>query len=332
MAIISIPSSIGGVTIPGTSTNGPLGALFNDIFGTTNLQYPRDLQSLTRGHYVMIEVKDINPVGYTEGTAYNVAAAASGVASAAVNGVKGAVSSFVSNPLGTITSLSQSFLGTGTQSSEATLNPQSYTTRGTISLYIPETMAFSYASQYNDVSALSVVGQSMGAVLDLIPKSENVLGKAISSIKDVASADAARLALKAGGLAVNPKLQLIYEGLGFREYQLAFTFTPYSQQEADTVTSIINTFKKYAAPRVVEGAGGMFFIPPAVFAPKFYFNGQENKKVNAVTESVITNLQVNYSPNGWSTFNDGSPVQTTLTIDFKETKLLDRDTLTGGNY
>ena len=47
---------------------------------------------------------------------------------------------------------------------------------------------------------------------------------------------------------------------------------------------------------------------------------------------MIENIDVNYAPNGWSTFGDGSPVQTTLTIQFKETELLDRDTLVTGNY
>jgi hypothetical protein len=326
MAIISIPSSIGGVTIPGTSTNGPLGALFNDIFGTTNLQYPRDLQSLTRGHYIMFEIKDINPIGYDSSTNYSLG-----------SGLLNGASNLGKNVLNSVENLfSSSSSGNGTTATDSTLTAQTYTTRGTISLYIPETMAFSYASQYNDISATSVGAQAIGAALNtvenLLPVSKGTFGKALNSAKDIVSGDAVKLGLKAAGLAVNPKLQLLYEGLGFREYQMAFTFTPYSQQEAKEVTTIINTFKKYAAPRLVDGSGGMFFIPPAVVQPTFYFNGQINKNVNAVTESVITNIQVNYSPNGWSTYNDGAPVQTTLTIDFKETKVLDRDTLVGGNY
>ena len=327
MAIISIPSSIGGVTIPGTSTNGPLGALFNDLFGTTNLQYPRDLQSLTRGHYVMIEIKDINPIGYDSSTSYTIGSGLSNAASNLGGQIANSIQSFFSG--GNSSS-------SGTTATDSTLTAQTYTSRGFISLYIPESMAFSYNSQYNDVSVTSVGAQAIGAALNtvesLIPAAKGAVGKAINSAKDIVSGDAVKLGLKAAGLAVNPKQQLLYEGLGFREYQLAFTFTPYSQAEAQSVTQIVNTFKKYAAPRVVDGSGGMFFVPPAVFQPKFYFNGQENKNVNAVTESVITNIQVNYAPNGWSTFNDGNPVQTTLTIDFKETKVLDRDTLVGGNY
>ena len=58
MAIISIPTSIGGVSIPGAAVSGPLGPLYQNKFGRTDLQYPRDLQSATRGHYVKFEIKE----------------------------------------------------------------------------------------------------------------------------------------------------------------------------------------------------------------------------------------------------------------------------------
>ena len=77
MAIISIPSSIGGVTVPGLATNGPLGILFNNPFARTNLQYPRDLQSTTRGHYVTFEIRDINPIGYQTDSSYTLSTALS---------------------------------------------------------------------------------------------------------------------------------------------------------------------------------------------------------------------------------------------------------------
>jgi hypothetical protein len=328
MAIISIPSSIGGVAIPGLTTNGPLGLLFNNPFSQTNLQYPRDLQSTARGHYVTFLIKDINPVGYEEGTEYTIGG---GIANAVTNEVNEVV-----------TSVKDFFNGTEKQASAATIAPETTTPRGSISLYIPETVNFSYGASYNDVSLTAVVGDTVSSALGTVGKhlskaSEGSkaykLGQGISSLGNIASADAAKLALRQAGLAVNPKLQLLFEGIGFRSYQMTFTFTPYSQQESEQVTKIINTFKKFAAPRIVSGAtAGLFFIPPAVFEPKFYFNGAENKKINAIAQSVIENIDVNYAPNGWSTFGDGAPVQTTLTIQFKETQILDRDTLVTGNY
>jgi hypothetical protein len=322
MAIISIPSSIGGVAIPGLTTNGPLGLLFNNPFDQTNLQYPRDLQSTARGHYVTFLIKDINPVGYDENTGYD------------IEGIKNSVTEGLLN-------ITQIVTGVGLFNPSLQLTPETTTPRGSISLYIPETMSFTYGASYNDVSLTKVAGEGIGAIAKgisgSIPGAESSFGKAISSIgggvANAVTGDAINLALKSVGLAVNPKLQLLFENIGFRTYSMTFTFTPYSQQESEQVTKIINTFKKFAAPRIVKGAtNGMFFIPPAIFEPKFYFNGSENKKVNAVKPSVIENIEVNYAPNGWSTFGDGSPVQTTLTIQLKETEILDRDTLVTGNY
>jgi hypothetical protein len=44
MAIISIPTSIGGVSIPGAALKGPLGKLFGNNNQIEVLSYPRDLQ------------------------------------------------------------------------------------------------------------------------------------------------------------------------------------------------------------------------------------------------------------------------------------------------
>ena len=70
MAIISIPTSIGGVTIPGTTTKGPLGALFDSKYRLGSLQYPRDLGSATKGHVVKFSINEIEPTGYEEGKEY----------------------------------------------------------------------------------------------------------------------------------------------------------------------------------------------------------------------------------------------------------------------
>jgi hypothetical protein len=83
-------------------------------------------------------------------------------------------------------------------------------------------------------------------------------------------------------------------------------------------------FRENAAPTAVKAAAGFFWEPPSAVDIKFMFNNGENLKINKVTRSVITSVDVNYAPNGWSAHNDGNPVQTTMTLAFKEIELLDR--------
>ena len=59
-------------------------------------------------------------------------------------------------------------------------------------------------------------------------------------------------------------------------------------------------------------------------------NGAENENIPKLKRSVVTNVEVNYAPNGWTTHDDGAPVQTTLTINFKEIVLVDSDKVKQG--
>jgi hypothetical protein len=312
MAIISIPSSIGGVSIPGAAVNGPLGALFGNKYNVNNLKYPRDLESATRGHVVKFSINEIQPIGYKENKEYSLSTAVSGVGNAIGNALQP-----VSDFLGT------GKIGDGTTKINLSLEPEKKKLAATVSLYMPDTVSFTYEANYSDEKLTDV---AKGALESLA----GVFGKgAAKLVSGTLDSSAGKLLLKSQGLAVNPNQQLLFDGLNLRTYSLSFTFTPYSKQESDTVKEIIKTFKSYSRPRTVTGSGGMLFIPPATFDLDFLFNGIPNPYINKVAESVITNIDVNYAPEGWSTHSDGSPVQTQMTIQFKEIRLIDRDGATG---
>jgi hypothetical protein len=314
MAIISIPSSIGGVTIPGSVTNGPLGMLFGKK-GGGNLQYPRDLGSATRGHSVRFEIVEVQPVGYQEGKETNFSSIGTGI-SESVKNVASAYSS--AEGFGN---------GVAAAASKLTLEPPKSKIVQTIDLYMPETMAFQYNASYNDIELKSAIQEAVQGAAGMVSKTAAGVVQGVSGAVD---SDAAKLVLKTQGLAVNPMKQLVFQGIDFREFQMAFTFTPYSKQEAQTVKKIIQAFRTAAAPTINKGTGGMFFIPPSVLNIKFLFKGKENPNVNKVTEAAITGIDVNFAPNGWSTYSDGAPVQTTMTVTFRENALVDRNKIKEG--
>ena len=79
------------------------------------------------------------------------------------------------------------------------------------------------------------------------------------------------------------------------------------------------------------GGVGFFFVPPSIFEVTFMYNGAENPNINKLKRCVLTDVNVNYAPNGtWSTHDDGSPVQTSLTLSFKEIELVDRTAVEAG--
>lgn len=320
MALITIPNSIGGISIPGALVSGPLGALFGNKFGRTDLQYPRDLQSSTRGHVVVITVNEVQPATYESIKSSLLKATDSIIGSGediknsfqdAIDTVKnGEVS------IGGILDKTKEILG------NENINIKSPTKKGvaTISLYIPDTMAFQYSSSYSQLSLVDAA------------KDIPVLGKAVGAVSSIINSGPARLLAKGSGFAFNPQQQMLFDGIDFRTYQMSFTFTPYSKEEAQTVAKIVKMFKMHAAPRLAEGTAGMFFVPPSTFNLDFMFNGKINPNVGKVAESVIEGIDVNYSPNGFSTFGDGAPVQTTLTLNFKEIELITREKIESQGY
>jgi hypothetical protein len=333
MAIISIPTSIGGVSIPGLSTNGPLGLLYSSKYQGADHQYPRDLGSLPKGHIVKFTANEIIPSNYTEtlGKTFNqIEVGAKSLINKGIETYKNGVT--VDN----LKTLGENFVQEGealavplTDMGKSLINETNLSLtkrrklpRDRIALYIPDTMAFGNSVSYGKLSTRNTLLKVGSAV--------PVLGKAVSGIASILESDVTKLALATQGLALNPVDQMLFDGIDFRTYQMAFTFTPYSREEAKEVREIIKTFRKWAAPRIMNGAAGMFFEPPATFTVEFKVKGNENAYVPKVAESVIESIDVNYSPNGWAAHDDGSPVQTLLTINFREIALIDRNQVIQG--
>jgi len=320
MALISIPSSIGGVNIPGALVKGPLGALFGSKYNKDTLQYPSDLSSATKGHVVQFFINEIVPISFQEVNNVNVTG--------------GQVVTEGGQVVNKVVNTGLNILDTF-KTVNLELKPQTKRLESSISLYIPDTVNFTYNSSYGNLSLLDVAKEIAGGVnfakkdnpiLSKLNKYGNLLSAGISA----SQSSAAKLLLRSQGLAINPNQQLMFDGIDFRTYQMAFTFTPYTRQEAETVKKIIKKFKYHAAPKITTAGAGMFFIPPSTFDVSFMFNGKMNRNVNKVAESVLESVDVNYAPNGWAAHDDGAPVQTTLTLSFREMELIDKTKINDG--
>ena len=312
MAIISIPTSIGGISVPGSLVNGPLSSLFQNKYSTGGkLQYPRDLGSAIRNHYVLFNIKRVAPANYDSTKEYNASQIWDGITnSTAVKNAGDSISNLLQG------NFTQALDKAKSSVTSIQLSNSKEFDVGTVALYMTDNMEISFDTNYTETSALEMAGE------------------AVKAIQSVAESNITKFLLQKQGLAVNPNQQLLFESIPLRTFSLAFTFTPYTKQEADTVTQIVNTFKKNSRPVATTGAGGMLFIPPSVFYIDFRFGGSVNKNIGKVGKCVLESVGVNYTPNGFSTHKDGSPVQTQLTLGFKETTYVTANQIDvqGGNY
>lgn len=389
MAIISIPTSVGGVSLPGAIgqiASGPLAALFGGRALTT-LNYPTELATdATKSHYVTFSIKEIQAAGFDNTTTQQganltlpgaakavdaladtivgkAAGAVGGVITSAVDYVGGAVSSEFAN-VGTDTAKGlSSALKTGLK-----ITPPVTAIRALISLYMPDTMNSDYKAVWDDVD----LAEALGSKIQTIRALDQLAGKGISagagggadiktakSVYGAISNDPAAigLAVKAAaglagkfgadsdklgaillqgqGYAVNPQLQMLYKGLATRSFQLSFTFSPKSKKEAKVVDDIIYNFKYYAAPAFTSGATvssqSMYLTPPSIFSVRFFSNGKENTFLPRYTDCVLEDINVNFAPNGFAAHTDGAPIQTQLTLQFKEIEIVDKGRLEKGH-
>jgi hypothetical protein len=70
------------------------------------------------------------------------------------------------------------------------------------------------------------------------------------------------------------------------------------------------------------------YVYPSEFDITYYKGSEENLNIHRHTSCVLTELNVNYTPNGvFNTFPNGMPTQINLTMSFKELMLLSKETI-----
>jgi hypothetical protein len=231
-------------------------------------------------------------------------------------------------------------------------------TSDSIVLYMPDTIQFDHSQGYGDLQLGNEIGGKMAAAGKSIidGAKEGSAGKKAGDAAIVAAAQfAAQSALvqKLGtnsvaagsflalGGVTNPMLELIYQSPSFREFSYEFMFYPRDEREALEVQNIIERFRFHQAPEVDAGSSGLLLIPPSQFDIQFYYSGRPNPNIPTIGRCVMTGIQVNYAPNGWSAYempgeNDprlgrtGMPTAIQMTLNFKETVIVTKQAFRTG--
>ena len=129
----------------------------------------------------------------------------------------------------------------------------------------------------------------------------------------------------ATGLAANPKKEQAFKNVDFRTFSFDYQFAPKSATEAENVLNIIRSFKYHMHPEFKDTTG-FLYIYPSEFDIVYYKGTQENLNIHRHTSCVLTEMNVNYTPNGiFSTFANGMPTQINITLTFKELMLLSKE-------
>lgn len=181
------------------------------------------------------------------------------------------------------------------------------------------------------------LGGFVGRIVGSITGSVQGAGRAVGVGIDYASGPALQTpgigeALsKSTGTAANPKKEQLFKEVQYRTFTFSYQFHPRSQKEADDVKAIIEQFKLHMHPEFRPNTNQFLYIYPSEFDIYYYHKDKENMNIHRHTSCVLTDMAVSYAPQGvFTSFDSGRPVQTNITLTFKELALLTKENIMDG--
>jgi len=129
-------------------------------------------------------------------------------------------------------------------------------------------------------------------------------------------------------------MEVLFDQMSLRTFTYNFQFAPRNQEEALEVQSIIQLFRFHMAPELRIDVNRYVGLPSQFDIHYMFLSkdgvASENNYYNRIATCVLTDCKVNYTPTGVKSFEDGGPVQTTMTLSFKEIELLTKDKIAQG--
>jgi hypothetical protein len=230
--------------------------------------------------------------------------------------------------------------GVAIATSASTFTAQKKRLKTAIALHIPNQLATRYGVNWDDESvaafAYGLVGAQGANALIKAAEAKNFgntdAGRSIAAAVASAtlSVPGAEAISKLTGLAANPRKEQIFKSVDFRTFSFQYEFFPRDEQESQYILNIIKQFKLHMHPEFKD-ANQFLYVYPSEF-DIFYYNGSsENLNLNKHTSCVLTEMTVNYSPQGqFTTFAGGMPTQINMQLTFKELSQLTKDKIEEG--
>lgn len=210
-----------------------------------------------------------------------------------------------------------------------------------IALHVPNQLSIRYGANWGEEETFGMQAAQTGIeIAKALAKSSASLADKTATAAKGTSGIVASLALSQGpnagalsamtGLAPNPMKEQVFKNVDFRTFSIDYSFSPRNAVESRSVLNIIAAFKYHMHPEYKD-ANNFLFLYTSEFDVVYYHNGSENMNIHRHTSCVLTELSVNYTPNGnFTTFAGGMPTQINVTMAFKELTILTKELIAQG--
>ena len=224
-----------------------------------------------------------------------------------------------------------------------------------VALYLPPNVQDSTVAAYN-TDATGALGFAAAGGMDILRKfNSNDIAGASAGLLEFAKGFLGNTGLKAGAEAAdlfsggsggaglinkffsqadNPYLEVLFDKMNLRNFTYTFTLAPKNTDERDDIQRIIQLFRFHMSPEVIS-ENNRFLRLPSEFDIHYMYqhkSGQasENDYYNKIATCVMTGCDVNYTPDGVNSFDDGSPTKMTMTLAFTELEMLTKEKVNEG--
>ena len=232
--------------------------------------------------------------------------------------------------------------GTGLTNSIQLSRGTTVRTKTAISLYMPPSVQVSYDSKYGEqeISMLAETGyNAISAFMKGNSAKEQVMSAlgdagqivkqmALSALETAAPGGKALFAI-ANGKVITPKMELMFEGIGRRNFSFTFVFIPKSVDEAKAVKDIVYKFKHHMAADYVEGNTREMKFPD-MFDIEYMHIGKQNPNLNKIATCALTKMDVEYGGDRYVAYEGGVPQTTKLSLSFTEFDIITKKHIEAG--
>ena len=220
-----------------------------------------------------------------------------------------------------------------------------------ISLYMPPSVSVTYNVKYADQEIGTLAGMGSAAIAAFQNESGDNTAKLkaaagamkggakegltnfINTTLDTLAPGARALQQIESGKVITPRMEMMFEGVGRRNFSFTFAFIPKSAEEARSIEKIIKTFKENMMPEYVGDSRREMKIPNT-FDITYMHQNTENKYMNKISSCFLQNMNVTYGGDRFTAYSptDGSPPpqKSTIALDFTEIETLSKDLVKEG--
>lgn len=153
-------------------------------------------------------------------------------------------------------------------------------------------------------------------------------GAALGAGAGAAAGNIGRGALVGLGIARNPHLANIFQGVNFKTHSFEYKLIARSKKESDAIRDLIRNFKYHMAPSYKAGFNDHIFEYPS----KFEIQMRAGDYLFEFGESVLTDFNVNYTGEGGPAFFEqtNAPYAVTISLSFTETSIVTKKEIRQG--